>query len=180
MCGSPRPARSRESGAGRWLASGRRLARAVALVFGLVLTVAVASPSALAQSPTPTPTPTPTPSPSTTPLPSPTPTSTSINSDLSAGATVTNLGSNFLERLGGQASSGLGRTLRTNPGGGGASEATDAPRFRTWGETYGISVNTGAQADFVGDHRQTWGGVAGLGATVAPGVNLGVSVDQRK
>ena len=70
--------------------------------------------------------------------------------------------------------------LRTNPGGGGASEATDAPRFRTWGETYGISVNTGPQADFVGDHRQTWGGVAGLGAMVAPGVNLGVSVDQSR
>ena len=93
---------------------------------------------------------------------------------------MTNLGSNFLERLGGQASSGFGRTLRTNPGGGGASEASDAPRFRIWGETYGISVNTGAQADFVGDHRRTWGGVAGLGATVAPGVNLGVSVDQSR
>jgi uncharacterized protein with beta-barrel porin domain len=93
---------------------------------------------------------------------------------------VTNLGSNFLERLGSQASSGFGRTLRTNPGGGGASEATDAPRLRTWGEAYGISVNTGAQADFVGDHRQTWGGVAGLGAMVAPGVNLGVSVDQSR
>ena len=93
---------------------------------------------------------------------------------------MTNLGSNFLERLGNQASSGFGRTLRTNPGGGGASEATDAPRFRTWGEAYGISVNTGAQADFVGDHRRTWGGVAGLGATVAPGVNLGVSVDQSR
>ena len=93
---------------------------------------------------------------------------------------MTNLGSNFLERLGSQASSGFGRTLRTNPGGGGASEATDAPRFRTWGEAYGISVNTGAQADFVGDHRQTWGGVAGVGAMVAPGVNLGVSVDQSR
>ncbi len=34
--------------------------------------------------------------------------------------------------------------------------------------------------DFVGDRRQTWGGVAGLGATVAPGVNLGVSVDQSR
>jgi hypothetical protein len=93
---------------------------------------------------------------------------------------VTNLGSIFLERLGSQASSGFGRALRTNPGGGGASEATDATRFRTLGEAYGISVNTGAQADFLGDHRQTWGGVAGLGAMVAPGVNLGVSVDQSR
>src|SRR5882724_9497816 len=103
---------------------------------------------------------------------------TSINSDLSAGAAVTNLGSNFLERLGNQATNGFGRALRDNPAGGGASEATDAPRFRTWGEAYGISARTGAQRDFVGDRRQTWGGVAGLGARVAPGVNVGVSVDQ--
>jgi uncharacterized protein with beta-barrel porin domain len=34
------------------------------------------------------------------------------------------------------------------------------------------------QGDFAGDHRQTWGGVAGLGARIAPGVNVGVSVDQ--
>ena len=91
---------------------------------------------------------------------------------------MANLGSSFLERLGNQASSGFGRALRTNPGGGGASEATDGPRYRTWGEAYGISVRNGAQADFVGDHRQTWGGVAGFGATVVPGVNFGLSVDQ--
>jgi uncharacterized protein with beta-barrel porin domain len=172
MCCSPRPTRAKESGAGR------RFPRAIAIVFSLMLAVAAASSSAHAQSPSPSPSPTPTPSPSPSPVPSPTP--TSINSDLSAGATVTNLGSNFLERLGGQASSGFGRALRTNPGGGGASEATDAPRFRTWGEAYGISTSTGAQADFVGDHRKTWGGVAGLGAMVAPGVNLGVSVDQSR
>ncbi len=99
---------------------------------------------------------------------------------MSAGAAVTNLGSNFLERLGNQASSGFGRAFRNNPGGGGASEATDAPRYRAWGEAYGISARTGAQLDFVGDRRQTWGGVAGLGAIVAPGVNVGVSVDQSR
>src|SRR5258708_24726473 len=43
-----------------------------------------------------------------------------------------------------------------------------------------MSVNTGAEADCAGAHRQTWGGVAGLGATVAPGVNLGVWVDQSR
>ena len=91
---------------------------------------------------------------------------------------MTNLGSNFLERLGSQATHGFGNALRNNPGGGGASESTDEPRFRTWGEAYGISASNGAQADFVGDHRQTWGGVAGLGARVATGVNVGVSVDQ--
>jgi uncharacterized protein with beta-barrel porin domain len=103
-----------------------------------------------------------------------------INSDLSAGSAVTNLGSNFLERLGNQATHGFGRALRNNPGGGGASEATDAPRFRAWGEAYGISARTGAQGDFVGDRRQTWGGVAGLGARIAPGVNIGISVDQSR
>jgi uncharacterized protein with beta-barrel porin domain len=93
---------------------------------------------------------------------------------------VTNLGSNFLERLGNQASSGFGHALGSNPGGGGASEATDAPAFRAWGEAYGISARTGAQGVFVGDQRQTWGGVAGLGARVAPGVNVGLSIDQSR
>ncbi len=171
MRGSPQPKRSGESGAGR------RPPSAIAVFFGLVL-AAAAWPSAHAQTPLPTPSPSPTPFPSRSPVPIPTPTPSSIDSDLSAGATVTNLGSNFLERLGNQASSGFGRALRTNPGGGGASEATDAPRFRTWGEVYGISASTGAQLDFVGDHRRTLGGVAGLGAMVAPGVNLGISVDQ--
>jgi uncharacterized protein with beta-barrel porin domain len=97
---------------------------------------------------------------------------------VSAGAAVANLGSNFLERLGSQATSGFGYALRNNPAGGGASESADAPRFRTWGEAYGISARTGAQGDFVGDRRRTYGGVAGLGARVAPGVNVGVSVDQ--
>jgi uncharacterized protein with beta-barrel porin domain len=99
---------------------------------------------------------------------------------LSASAAVANLGSNFLERLGNQATSGFGRGLRSNPGGGGASESAEAPRFRTWGEAYGSSVRTGAQGDFVGDRRRTWGGVAGLGARLAPGVNVGVSVDQSR
>lgn len=99
---------------------------------------------------------------------------------MSAGETVANLGSNFLERLGSQATSGFGSALRNNPAGGGASAATDEPRFRTWGEVYGISARNGPQADFVGDRRQTWGGVAGLGARVAPGFNVGVSVDQSR
>jgi uncharacterized protein with beta-barrel porin domain len=152
MYGSSRLSRANETGT-------RRLVISVALAF--VIAVAAAS-TVQAQ----------------TVAPPPTPTPTSINSDLSAGAAVANLGSNFLERLGNQATYGFGRALRDNPAGGGASEATDAPRFRTWGEAYGISARTGAQRDFVGDRRQTWGGVAGLGARVAPGVNVGVSVDQ--
>jgi uncharacterized protein with beta-barrel porin domain len=174
MCCSSRQSRAKETG------TGRRLASAIAVVFVVVLAVAAAPPSANAQfaglpivppiilpaRPAPSPTPTPTPD--------------LINSDISAGSTVTNLGSNFLERLGNQASSGFGHALRNNPGGGGASEATDAPRFRTWGEAYGISTRTDAQGVFVGDQRQTWGGVAGLGARVAPGVNVGVSIDQSR
>ena len=64
------------------------------------------------------------------------PTPTVVNSTVSAGAAVTNLGSNFLERLGNQ-SNGFNRLQRTNPGGGGASEGTEAPRYRTWFEGYG-------------------------------------------
>lgn len=101
-----------------------------------------------------------------------------INSTVSAGATVTNLGSNFLERLG--TSNGFSRMLRTNPGGGGASESTETPRYRTWFEGYGISATNGPLGLFVGDNRKTWGGVAGIGARVMPGVNIGFSVDQSR
>jgi uncharacterized protein with beta-barrel porin domain len=114
------------------------------------------------------------------PPPPPVPIPTDINSEVSAGSTVTNLGSNFLERLGNQATNGFGTALRNNPGGGGASAATEEPRFRTWGEGYGISATSGAQGPFVGDQRQTWGGVAGIGARLAPGVNVGFSVDQSR
>jgi uncharacterized protein with beta-barrel porin domain len=115
------------------------------------------------------------------PPPPPMPAANSVDATLAAGAAVTDLGSSFLERLGNQASHDFGNTLRNNPGGGGASEATDTPlRFRTWGEAYGISTTTSAQGAFVGDHRRTYGGVAGLGATVAPGVNVGLSVDQSR
>ena len=158
---SSRPLRAKE------IRAGHGFAAAVAIVFGIILPVAAAPPPAQAQiAPRPPPTPPATPSPA------------DINSDLSAGAAVTNLGSNFLERLGNQASYGFSRALRNNPAGGGASEATDAPRFRTWAETYGIGARTGAQGDFIGDRRQTGGGVGGLGARLAPGVNVGVSIDQ--
>jgi len=163
-------------------ATGTRRRHVVPVAIALTFTVAAAPSSVQAQTPTVTPTATPTdalaPRPVLTPPPDPTP--TVINSDLSVGAAVTNLGSNFLERLGNQATNGFAGALRSNPAGGGASESTDEPRFRTWGEVYGISARTGAQGDFVGDHRQTWGGVAGFGARVAPGVNVGLSVDQSR
>ena len=101
-----------------------------------------------------------------------------INSEISAASQVLNLGSNFLERLGNQATNGYGFVLRNNPAGGGASEATEAPPYRGWGEAYGISVTTGPQGDFFGDRRRIVGGVAGFGARIAPGVNIGFSIDQ--
>src|SRR5439155_19925335 len=111
----------------RKIGTGHALARLIVIIFVL----ATGMPSAYAQSPTPTPTPTPTPS----PTPSPTP--TMINSTLSSSIALTNLGSGFLERLGNQSSNGFNRMQRTNPGGGGASESTEAPRYRTWFEGYG-------------------------------------------
>jgi uncharacterized protein with beta-barrel porin domain len=114
------------------------------------------------------------------PAPTPTPGLTIISSEISAGAAASNLGSGFLERLGNQATNGVNRGGRSNPGGGGASEAAEAPKFRAWGEAYGISARTESQGNFAGDRRTTWGGVAGIGATIAPGVNVGFSVDQSR
>jgi uncharacterized protein with beta-barrel porin domain len=162
MRGSSRPSRASDT------SSGARLCQALAVVFALVVVVASSPARAQAFAALP-------PAP-----PAPVPIPTNINSDISAGSALTNLGSNFLERLGSQATNGFGSALRNNPGGGGASEATDAPRFRTWEEVYGISASNGAQGPFVGDQRQTWGGVAGLGARIAPGVNVGFSVDQSR
>ena len=152
---------------------GGRLGRAVLFALIPVLSMATFASAVQAQSPSPTP---PTLSPSPTPIPLP----ASVTADVSTGAAVVDLGSSFLERLGDQASSGFAKASRNNPAGGGASEATDAPRFRSWGETYGIFARTGAQGIVVGDSRQTWGGVAGLGARVAPDINVGVLVDQSR
>ncbi len=114
------------------------------------------------------------------PPPPPVPAVSTTASDFSAGAGIANLGSNFLERLGDQATGGFGRASRSNPGGGGASEALDGQAFRTWGEAYGISSTTSAQGGFFGDKRSTAGGIAGFGARVAPGVNVGFSIDQSR
>ena len=160
------PWRLNETRAGR---NNARLPLLRVLAMALLLAVA-AAPEAQAQSPSPTPTPTP------SPTPSPTPTAT--NSSFSAGSTVTNLGSNFLERLGNQATSGFDKAMRSNPGGGGASGSTEAPRFRSWAEGYGLTATTGPLGYFVGDRRRTFGGVAGVGARIAPGVNVGLSIDQ--
>src|SRR5882757_5101471 len=172
---SSRASRTRKFGAGR--AWARRLAIAFVLAIG-----AASAAHAQSASPSPTPTatasPTPTPTPSPSPSPTPSPTPGMINSTVSSTSAITNLGSNFLERFG--TTSGFSRMLRTNPGGGGASEAAEAPRYRTWFEGYGISATNGPLGLFVGDNRKTWGGVAGIGARVMPGVNVGFSVDQSR
>jgi uncharacterized protein with beta-barrel porin domain len=165
---STRPSQVRGRGARRWLAAVAALCLACALSIAFV-------PAALAQvGPPPAPPPTP------APTPLPTPTKTQINSDVSMGSTVTDLGSNFLERLNNQATNGFWRSMRTNPSGGGASEAAEGPRYRTWSELYGLRMTTGPQADYFGDKRRTIGGVAGVGARVAPGVNVGFTVDQSR
>ncbi len=102
-----------------------------------------------------------------------------VNAMVSSNAALANLGSSFLERLGNQ-SNGIDRLQRANPGGGGASESAETPRYRSWFEGYGNHTRNGAVGDFVGDSRKTWGGVAGIGARVAPGVNIGLSVDQSR
>ena len=51
-------------------------------------------------------------------------------------------------------------------------------RYRTWFEGYGINTTTDAQGSFLGDRRKMYGGLAGAGVTVTPGVTFGLSVDR--
>jgi uncharacterized protein with beta-barrel porin domain len=161
MCGPSPPS------AGATTDAARSTARAAASAGTLVLALAFASPSARAQNGV-----------GPGPAPSPTPVPTQINSDISSGGQVLNLGSNFLERLVNEATTGLNHGLQSNPGGGGASQAAEAPRYRSWSEVYGLSVTTDPQGAFFGDKRRILGGVVGVGARLWPGVNVGFSVDQ--
>lgn len=112
------------------------------------------------------------------PVAPPSPDTTDNNAQLAAGASQLAIGSSFLQRLGREATSGF--AARDHSGGGGASRAIVEPIYRAWGEVYGIDARTGPQGSFVGDRRSTLGGVAGIGATLAPGVSLGISVDQSR
>ena len=113
------------------------------------------------------------------PPPPPGPSLTDNNAQLSSNQALFDLGSNFLRRLGNQATWGTTAALGNNPGGGGASEsAAPAQTFRSWAEFYGMSARTDAQGSFTGDRRSTYGGVAGIGATVFSGFNIGAWVDQ--
>ena len=93
------------------------------------------------------------------------------------GASLFDLGSNFLTRIGKQSTSGFDKAFGTNPNGGGAP-GDEAPRYRTWIESYGLTAKTDAQGAFVGDTRHTVGGVAGISAKLAPDFTVGVSIDQ--
>lgn len=103
---------------------------------------------------------------------------TDNNTQFSAHAAQFDIGSNFLQRLGREATYGF--AARDNSGGGGASQSTAEPLYRTWAESYGTSAHTAAQGTFVGDRRKTLGIVGGIGATIAPGLNVGFSADESR
>lgn len=106
------------------------------------------------------------------------PDATDNNSHFAAHAAQFDIGSSFLQRLGREATYGF--AARDNSGGGGASQSTADPVYRTWAESYGISSHTAAQGTFVGDRRKAIGTVGGIGATIAPGLNVGFSADESR
>lgn len=94
----------------------------------------------------------------------------------SSQAGLFDIGSHFQNRLGAIATARSAASTGNNPQGGGAELIHD--RYRTWFEGYGINTTTDAQGAFLGDSRKMYGGLAGVGMRVAPGVTLGVSVDR--
>lgn len=101
------------------------------------------------------------------------------DSTLSANKTILDLGSRLLERMGNAATWGNAGAQQQNPGGGGAPQQT-APRFRAYGEAYGLSSRTDTQGIFAGDRRTTYGGVGGFGYAVLPNFTVGLSIDQSR
>ena len=102
-----------------------------------------------------------------------------INADLSAGATVINPGSSFLERLGKtRRATGSTGCRATIPAAAGRPEAAEAPRFRTWFEGYGISARNDVIGDFVGDRRKILAAWPGSAPASRRASTLGFSVDQ--
>jgi uncharacterized protein with beta-barrel porin domain len=92
-------------------------------------------------------------------------------------AAVLDGGTQFLQRLGAALTTNSATGTGNNPQGGGAEPGAEQ-RYRVWFEGYGLRSRTDSQGDFAGDRRKTAGGVAGVGVTVAPGFNVGLSVDQ--
>ncbi len=103
----------------------------------------------------------------------------SANTAVSTEFALLDLGTHFLHVLGDRGSDrGDVWGNAPNPQGGGASDIRQPPRYRAWAEGYGLWSRTDASTDFAGDRRRAFGGVAGLSAMLAPGFNLGFSVDQ--
>jgi len=103
------------------------------------------------------------------------------NSALSAPSAITDLAGKFLRDNANQAKASQFAPGANNPGGAGADIADGAsatPRYRSWFEGYGTRSQTGAQNQFTGDTRRTYGGIVGLGMTLSPGLSIGASVDQ--
>ena len=108
---------------------------------------------------------------------------TSAAAGLASDSALFDLSSRYLKmlgRMGGPSTFGSLFGTGPNPGGGGAPAAPAAPRWRTWTELYGLTSRTGAQVDFPGDSRRSFGGVAGVSLNVAPGATIGMSVDQSR
>lgn len=111
------------------------------------------------------------------PPPSGNPTAPSGSVFVAAQGGLMDAGTQFLQTLA-VLSSRTAASSSNNPQGGGAD--TPTARYRTWFEGYGLGSHTDARGDFPGDHRRTWGGVAGAGVTIAPGATIGLSVDQSR
>lgn len=110
------------------------------------------------------------------------------NANSSSSNAVLDIGSRFLRTLGNEAAWGsTGAPKANNPAGGGADMDVPAavsrdPRYRAWFEGYGLTSRMDAdpQTNFAGDRRKTWGGVAGLGMSVMPGMSAGISLDRSR
>jgi uncharacterized protein with beta-barrel porin domain len=96
----------------------------------------------------------------------------------SAQAGVSDVGTHFMQVLDAIMSSRNAASPSNNPQGGGAD--TVDSRYRTWFEGYGLGSRTSAQGDFPGDHRRTFGGVAGFGMSITPDAMVGLSIDQSR
>lgn len=110
------------------------------------------------------------------------------NIHLSTPSAVLDVGTRFLRHLGTEAASrATGAPGQFNPSGGGAdleaapqAAAQISGRYRAWFEAYGVRSRMDPQGDFAGDKRRTFGGIAGLGMILTPGISVGISVDQSR
>lgn len=94
----------------------------------------------------------------------------------SASAGLFDLGTQFLQRLTNES----GRTSENDSEGGGASAALDPrlPRYRSWAEFDGMSVRTFNVDGIPGERRDSTEAVGGVSMRVAPGVAVGLGIDQ--